>query len=145
MGSVALVVHRVVVVVDEVPADQVIAIAVGVLIEAIFPARVVQQVAGIDAPVGVDVRDEAGVAGVVQVTEGDRIIAVTVRQTATERRRNLTLVQPDVQVEVGVGIIHPGVHDTHGDLGAAGGARRPGLGRLAAEGVGKYCFTCQKE
>ena len=51
----AVVVKRVVIVVGEIPADQVVFITVAVPINAIGPARILQKVARVDIAVLVDV------------------------------------------------------------------------------------------
>src|SRR5262249_19779793 len=103
VGAVAVVVEGVVVVVDEVPADQVVLVAVAVLIDAVGPARVGQQVAGIDVTIAVQVAGLAGVGGHVEVAEGLDAVAVGVHDA--QRGGDLALVEPDVLVQVRVAVI----------------------------------------
>ena len=94
-------VERVVVVVQEVPADEVVDVAVAVAIDAIAPGR--QQVAAVDVVVAVVVGDRARLVGV-EVDEGDQSVVVDVDQLLAGSGGNLALVDPDVLVEVGVGV-----------------------------------------
>src|SRR5262249_53555584 len=65
--AVAVVVHRVVVVIDEVPADQVVHVAVAVVIDAVRPPGIGEEVAGVDVTGAVEVTGLAGVGGQVEV------------------------------------------------------------------------------
>src|SRR5262249_30169263 len=143
VGAVAVAVERVVVVVVEVPADDVIDVAVldrvgaAVAVGAVGPAAgavgVVggEQVAGVDDPVVVEVGDlaHALVDRVVEVAEGDQAVAVDVDEVGAAGGGDLLLVDPDVLVEVGVGVVDAGVDVGHDHRVAARGGG-PGLGRL---------------
>src|SRR5262249_49739591 len=91
-----------------------------------------QQVARVDSAVTVVVPDEAGVGGGVEVVEGNQAVAVGVldlrlirgRVLAAGRtrlgeplRRDGRLIDPDVQVEVGVVVVDAGVRVGHDNLG----------------------------
>src|SRR5262249_43304475 len=136
--------HRVVIVLDEVPADQVVGardptgaavVAVVVLVDAVGPsaqtvvatagvlAHGLEEVATVDVAVVVEVGDlaDALVARVVEVAEGDEAVAVDVEEVGAAAGRDLALVDPDVAVKVLVGVIDAGVHDGDGDASGAGG------------------------
>ena len=128
----AVIVERIVVTVDEVPADQVVAIPVAILIGAVLPTAIVQQIAGVDTAILVHIRDVRAVRRSVQVTEGDQPIRIDVSEAVTEREGDLALIEPDVQVEIDVGVVDARIDDTNDGLGRTREAGRPGLSSLAA-------------
>ncbi|MOA16405.1 hypothetical protein D3C78_1366180 [compost metagenome] len=117
MGAVAVVVEGVVVVVDEVPPNDVVYVTVAAIVYAVFPALIVEQIASIDPSIPIEVGDAAGVLRIVEVVEGEQPILVHINQSGAQLRGNLVLVDPHVQVEVGVGIVDPGVDDSGDHLG----------------------------
>src|SRR5262249_20320053 len=127
VGAVARVVHRVVVVVVEVPADYVVDVPVVVVVDAVGPAATAdgrREVGAVDEAVVVDVDDLAGadVARVVEIAEGDDSVAVHVDQSGADGGGNLALVDPDVLIQVGVVVVHPGVHQSDDELARSGRA-----------------------
>src|SRR5215216_366293 len=83
------------------PAAPVVLVGVAVVGEAVGPAPLregLEDVAGVDAAVGVPVGDlaRADVAAVVQVAEGDQPVAVGVDQLRADGGGDLPLVDPDV-------------------------------------------------
>ena len=53
MGAMAIIIIGIIVIIDEIPADQIIGIAIAILISAIFPARITQKIAGINTAIAV--------------------------------------------------------------------------------------------
>src|SRR5262249_51116577 len=98
--------HGIIIVILKVPADQIIDLAVGILIRAVSPARVVEKVATVDVAVTVQVDDKWGVGCCVEVTKGDPSVGVRIRQACSKPDRDFTLVEPDIQVNVWVGVIN---------------------------------------
>ena len=135
MGAVAVVVIGIVVVVDEIPADQVVDEAIRVVVDPVFPAAVGQQVARVDETVCVAIPHPVRVGGVVQVAQGDQPVGVDVGQADPQGIGDFPLVQPDIGEQVGVRVVDPGVDDPDDGRGRAGETVRPGLSGLAAIGV----------
>ena len=127
-----VVIEGIIVVIGEIPADQIILVAIAILVIAIGPAGILQQVAGIDAAIAVLISDKGAIGGVVQITEGDQPIGIDILQLRLEADRYLALVQPDVQIQIRMGVIDAGINDADHRLHVAGIARRPGFARLAA-------------
>src|SRR5262249_44576438 len=157
VGAVVVVVRGVVVVLDEVPADDVVDVAIAVLVGARRPAAGAvglvrkEEVASVDAAVVVEVGDlaHALVARVVEVAEGDQAVAVGVDEPRPHGGGDLALVDPDVLVQVGVAVVGSrvggrghGLHAARGhvpglggaDVGAGDGARA--LAGVAQGGLG---------
>ena len=132
MRAMAVIVHRVVVVIGEVPADQVVDIAIACLVEAVGPARILKQVARVDPAVEVQVGDEAAIHHRVQIAEGDDLVAVGVDQQAAHRERDFALVEPDVRIKVRMGVVDAAVDHADRDLHRADMACCPCLAGLAA-------------
>src|SRR5262249_3229464 len=87
---------------------------------------------GVDAAVVVEVGyfARADVDRVVQVPERDEAVVVHVHEVFQSAFGDLGLVDPDVQVQVGVVVVDAGVHHRHDDPGVAGGDL-PGRGGVA--------------
>ena len=147
--AVVEVIHRVIRIRHEVPANQVGGVAVVVLVHPVVPDRVLQEVAAINIAVVVKVVSGPGVdpragrvedrlaVGIerVEVVKVENLVAVRVHQLGLDRGGNLSLVQRDVQVEVGVGVIHPGIGDGLDDVRAAG-RHVPGPSGVDPVGIG---------
>ena len=116
-------VPRVVVVVPEVPPDQVVDEAVAVAVHPVGPAG--QQVAAVDVAVVVAVVD-GGRAGGVEVGESDATIAVDVQVLGSSGK--LALVDPDVGVQGGMRVVDARVDHRHDGVARAG-LPRPRLRR----------------
>ena len=131
----AIAIHGIIVVVDKIPANQIVDAAVSVIVDAVFPAGVVQQIAGIDAAVGVDVAYGTSICDIVEIAEGDQRIAIGIDQTKI--LRNFTGIEPDIEIKISVRVIDAGIDDANHRLGGTNKAAVPGLAGLAAELVGR--------
>ena len=85
-----------------------------------------QQVAGVDIAVVVDVGHQRAVAAGVEVVEGDPPVAVDVPEAGLVVGGDFRLVDPDVLVQVLVGVIGAGV-DVGDDHGRAAAGDVPGV------------------
>ena len=135
MGAMAVIIEGIIVVIDEIPADQVVLITIGILVIAIGPTRILQQVAGIDPAIGVLVGHESAIGGVVQVAEGDQPVGINIFQLRLEADRYFALIEPNIQIKISMCIVDAGIDHTNNRLHIADIACRPGLTRLAAKGV----------
>src|SRR5262249_50836847 len=102
-----------------------LAVAVGV--DPVGPAAVMEEVIAVPAAVAVEVVDLAGVGGVIQVPEGDQAVLVGIDGRQASGGGDLALVEPDVEVQVGVGVVDPG-GDDGGRHRAGGGCQVPRFG-----------------
>ena len=130
MGAVAVAVQRVIVVGVAVPTDEIVDVAATVLRDAVGPpphSSVValgvldqgcQQVAPIDVALVVVVGDLADtlIPRVIQITHGDEAVVVIVHEVLQPGGGNLLLIDPNVQVEILVGIVDSGVEHGDGNL-----------------------------
>ncbi len=146
----AKVVERVVGVVDEVPADQVVGmrgvailsvVRVGPTAETRVGAVGIENhrgedVAGIDHAVAVDVGDlpRPLVDRVVQIAPGDVTVMVDIDQVLHPAGGDLRLVDPDVLINVGRVVIDPAVDIGNGHGRGRAGRGIPGGGGLDAVG-----------
>ena len=71
MGAMAIIIIGVIVIIDEIPTDQIIAIAIAILICAIFPTPVIQQIASINTAIAVVIHHIGSIGRTVQIAESD--------------------------------------------------------------------------
>ncbi len=133
MGAVAAAVQRIVVVGKEIPANQIINAAIAILIDAIFPADIVQQIAGIDIAIAVEIGNGMAVGAMIEIAESDQAVAIGIDKA--QILRNFAGVEPNVQIKIGMGIIDAGIDDADHGFHGAGVAGRPGFTCLAAKNI----------
>ena len=80
MCSVPMVVNGIVVVIQKIPADQVVSQTIAVLVRAVLPGRVGQQVSGVNESVAVAVRDMRRISWLIQIDKRNQTVGVSVRQ-----------------------------------------------------------------
>ena len=74
----ALIVHRIIVVVNEVPAKEIVDESIAFIIRAVCPAGIRQEVEGIDITVSVSIEDKRGICRSIEVDEREAPVAVGV-------------------------------------------------------------------
>ena len=135
MRAMAIIVKWIIVIIDEIPPDQIIAIAIAILIGAIFPTPVIQQIASINAAIAVVIHHIGSIGRAVQIAESDQAVRVNIVQPRAYCCWDFALIEPDIQVKIRVGVINPGInhayHTRHGTCVAI----RPGFIGLAAIGI----------
>src|SRR5262249_41596793 len=124
--AVAVVVEGVVRIVDEIPPNEIVNILVAIVGNPIGPAALANRLEDIssgDAAIAVEVGDLARplVDRIVEVAERDEPIAIDIDQASLDGGGNLTLVDPDVLIEVGVPVVDARIDDGDDVLRAAGG------------------------
>ena len=113
----AVIIIGVIIIIDEIPPNQIVAIAIAIFVGAIFPAHIIQQIASFNPAIAVIIDDIGRVSRTIEVTESDQAIRINIRKAGAQGRRNFTLIEPDVQIKIRVGIIDTRINDAHHGFG----------------------------
>ena len=78
MRTMIVVIIGIIVVIEEIPANQIITITIAIFISAIFPAGIIQQITSFNAAIAVIIQDIGRIGGPVQVPKGDQPIRINI-------------------------------------------------------------------
>ena len=78
MRTVPIAIHGIIIISDKIPADQIIPVAIAILINTIFPADIIQQITRINAAIAVVIQHIARIGGPVQVPKCNQPIRINV-------------------------------------------------------------------
>ena len=92
MRTMAMIIKWVIVIIGKIPADQIVTIAIAIIIQAIFPTPVIQQITSINAAIAIVIHHIGSIGGAIQIAEGDQAISINIGKAGTQRRRNFALI-----------------------------------------------------